>query len=223
MDSYYANQATSLPHFSGHYRQRGSGFGALAAGIGRVALPLARRFILPTAKRMGKELLKQSVPELLDVVSSKKSPKQALKNTISNTVKKQTGGARFRQQRKTIRSRSKKSPRKTLTKQKLVISKQKVPKRSRSDFLNEATHSSLDLFEKPALLVTFDGSFCQKLGPVYSPDGPMLEFEVTGDRNNFIDLQKIFLEVKCKIVQSSGADLKYDGAANADTAKTDAP
>ena len=42
---------------------------------------------------------------------------------------------------------------------------------------NEATHSSLDLFEKPALLVTFDGSFCQKLGPVYSPDAPMLEFE----------------------------------------------
>ena len=89
MDSDYANQATtSLPHFSGYYRQRGSGFGALAAGIGRVALPLARRFILPTAKRIGKELLKQSVPELLDVVSSKKSPKQAFKNTISNTVKK---------------------------------------------------------------------------------------------------------------------------------------
>ena len=75
MDSYYANQATSLPHFSGHYRQRGSGFEALAAGIGRVALPLARRFILPTAKRMGKELLKQSGSELLDVLSSKKSPK----------------------------------------------------------------------------------------------------------------------------------------------------
>ena len=78
MDSYYANQATSLPHFSGHYRQRGSGFGVLAAGIGRVAPPLARRIILTTAKRIGKELLKQSVPELLDIVSSKKSPKQAL-------------------------------------------------------------------------------------------------------------------------------------------------
>ena len=102
MDSYYANQATSLPHFSGHYRQRGSAFGALAAGIGRVALPLARRFILPTAKRIGKEFLKQSVPELLHVVSSKRSPKQALKNTISNTVKKQTGGARFRQQKKRL-------------------------------------------------------------------------------------------------------------------------
>ena len=87
----------------------------------------------------------------------------------------------------------------------------------------EATHSSLDLFEKPALLVTFDGSFCQKVGPVYSPNGPMLEFEVAGDRNNFIDLQKIFLEIKCKIVQASGADLKYDAGAAADVTKTDAP
>ena len=86
MDSYYANQATSSPNFSGH-RQRGSGFGALAARIGRVALPLARRFILPTAKPIGKELLKQSVPEILDVVG-KKYPRQATKNTIPKTVKK---------------------------------------------------------------------------------------------------------------------------------------
>ena len=88
MDSYYANQVTSLPHFSGYFRQRRSEFGALAAGIGRVALPLDRRFILPTKTRIGRELLKQGVPEL---VSKKKSPKQALKNTVSNTVKKQTG------------------------------------------------------------------------------------------------------------------------------------
>ena len=26
---------------------------------------------------------------------------------------------------------------------------------------SEATYNSLDLFEKPSLLVTFDGSFCQ--------------------------------------------------------------
>ena len=87
----------------------------------------------------------------------------------------------------------------------------------------EATHSSLDLLEKPALLVTFDGSFCQKLGPVYSPIGTMLEFEVAGDRNNLIDLQKIFLEIKCKIVQGSEADLKYEAGAAADVTKTDAP
>ena len=51
MEQYYAKQA-SLPHFSGHYRQRGSGFGALAAGIGRVAIPFARRVILPAAKKL---------------------------------------------------------------------------------------------------------------------------------------------------------------------------
>ena len=132
MDSCYANQVASLPHFSGHYRQRGSGFGALAAGMRRVALPLARRFILPGAKRIGRELLKQGVPELVDVISKKKSPKQALKNTVSNTIKKQTGGrARQQRPRKQIGSRSNR-----LTKQRKTsfISKSRAPRRSRSDF-----------------------------------------------------------------------------------------
>ena len=139
MDSYYTNQTSALPYFSGHYRQRGSGFGALASGIGRIALPIARKFILPAAKRVGKGLLLQSVPELMDVVSKKKSPKQALKNTISNTVKKQTGGSlalRMRQRRIT-RRRSRRSGSKTrqgIKKRKVVISKHKQPKRSWSDF-----------------------------------------------------------------------------------------
>ena len=46
----------------------------------------------------------------------------------------------------------------------------------------EATHISLDLFEKLTLLVIFDGSFCQKLGPVYNANGPMLDYEFAGDR-----------------------------------------
>ena len=79
MDSYYADEVTSLLHVSGLKRQRESGFGALDAGIGRVDLPLARCFILPTAKRIGREFLKQGVPEHVDVISMKKSPKQALK------------------------------------------------------------------------------------------------------------------------------------------------
>ena len=54
MDSYYTNQASALPYFSGHYWQRGSAFGALASGIGRIALPIAKNFILPAAKRVGK-------------------------------------------------------------------------------------------------------------------------------------------------------------------------
>lgn len=84
----------------------------------------------------------------------------------------------------------------------------------------EATHTSLDLFEKPPLLVTFDGSFEQKIGPLYSPSGALLEFEVVGDRNNFIDLQRIYLEVKVRIKQSNGDDLRHDGG---DDANSDAP
>ena len=85
---------------------------------------------------------------------------------------------------------------------------------------NEATHSSLDLFEKQPLLITFENAFDQKIGPVYSPNGPMLEFEITGDRNNFVDLQKIYLEIRCKVTQSSGADLRYD---NTDPTVSDSP
>ena len=81
---------------------------------------------------------------------------------------------------------------------------------------SEATHSSLDLFAKPHLPVTFDQAFEQKTGPLYCPTGFSLEFEIVGDRNNFIDLQKIYLEVKCCIVQSNGNNLRYTtGDANA--------
>ena len=72
----------------------------------------------------------------------------------------------------------------------------------------EATHSSLDLFEKPPLLVTTENAFTQKIGPSYSPDGPMLEFEVLGDRNNFIDLQRTRLEIVARIVQTNGNVLR---------------
>ena len=93
MEAYYHNQAT-MPHFSGHYRQRGSGFGALAMGIGQVALPLVRKFIVPAAKRIGNELLVQAAPELIDIATRKKTPQQALKNTVKNTIKKQVGAGR---------------------------------------------------------------------------------------------------------------------------------
>ena len=73
MDSYYHNQA-NLPHFSGHYRQRGIRSGALALGLGRVALPLARKFVILAAKKIGKELFLQAAPELIEVATKRKSP-----------------------------------------------------------------------------------------------------------------------------------------------------
>ena len=87
MKAYYNDQASnSMPHFSGHDKQRGSGFGALAAGIRRVALPLARRIIWPAAKKIGRDLLVQGAQELLEF--AKKSAKQALKSTVKKTAKK---------------------------------------------------------------------------------------------------------------------------------------
>ena len=73
----------------------------------------------------------------------------------------------------------------------------------------ETSHTSLDNFERPQLLVNFDGSFEQKIGPLYAPNGPTLEFEVKGDRTNFLDLQNIYLEVKCKYVKSDNTNLNY--------------
>ena len=99
MEAYYNNQASnSMPHFSGHYRQRGSGFGALAAGIGRVA----RRVIWPAVKKIGRELLVQGAPELKEFATKKKSAKQTLKST----VKKQIGGSLQRGQKTAYRKRS---------------------------------------------------------------------------------------------------------------------
>ena len=83
----------------------------------------------------------------------------------------------------------------------------------------EATHNSLDLFEKPPLLVTFENAFTQKIGPSYSADGPMLEFEVLGDRNSLIDFQRTRLEIVARIVQSNGKVLRFHAteAAQRDT------
>ena len=83
----------------------------------------------------------------------------------------------------------------------------------------EATHTTLGLFEKQPLLITFDNAFTQEVGPSYSPDGLMLEFEVLDDRNNFIDLQKLLLEIKCKISRNNDGDLRT----GTDAANTDAP
>ena len=57
MEAYFSKQASnSLLDFSGIYRQRGSGFGTLDTGIGRVALPLARRVIWTAEKKNRKRI-----------------------------------------------------------------------------------------------------------------------------------------------------------------------
>ena len=144
MEAYYNNQASnSMLHFSGNYRQRGSGFGALAAGIGRVSLPLARRPIWPAAKTIGRELLVQGAPELLEFATKKKSAKQApLKSTVAKTARKQIGGALQRGREAIYRGRSKKKAYKKQSPPKKKIIK---PQRSPSDFFSKVKKCVLTL------------------------------------------------------------------------------
>ena len=109
MEAWYSRQAV-LPHFTGYSRQRGSGFGSLAAGVGRVALPFAKKYLLPAAQSLGKELLANTLPELVEVISKRKSPKKAVETALRKTIKKQIGGRSrkrvIRRKKKLTRSRS---------------------------------------------------------------------------------------------------------------------
>ena len=99
MEAYFQKQSVS-PYFSGHYRQRGIGFEALAAGIYSAALPIARQFLWPVAKKVGRELIVQAAPELVDVVTKKKSSTQAKRSTVQKTVRKEVGGSKTGRMRK---------------------------------------------------------------------------------------------------------------------------
>ena len=68
-----------MPHFSGHYRLQEGGVGVVDLGIGLVAIPLARKFLVSGAKGFGKEVLNQAAPKLINVATSKEKSKQALK------------------------------------------------------------------------------------------------------------------------------------------------
>ena len=57
-----ASRQVEIPYYKGVGRQRGQGFGALAQVIGRTAIPVLRKYIVPAAKRIGDDLLEFAVP-----------------------------------------------------------------------------------------------------------------------------------------------------------------
>ena len=59
----------------------------MAAGIGRVALPFAKHYILLAANKVHITLLAQSVPEIFGDISKQKSPRAAAKTALKKTVK----------------------------------------------------------------------------------------------------------------------------------------
>ena len=218
MEAYYHNQAT-MPLFSGHYRQRVSSE------------------IYGTSSKTYRKRITCSSSTLINRFSNQEeNAEQALKKHSTITIKKQVGAGRSKshmsRKMKTATATSTTTTTTTTTrKRKGSHSKNRVPLRNRYNFFirykmisnlipTEATHSSLDLFEKPPLLVTFENAFTQKIVPFCSPDSPMLEFEVLGDRNNFIDLQRTCLQIVARGVQNKGKVLQTHAT---ETAQRDTP
>ena len=93
MDGYYQAQV-QMPYFRGTARQRGRGLGSLAFAIGRTALPIMKKYVFTAAKRIGKSIIENAVPELIEVASGRAKPKEALKRAAKKTVKAQLGSGR---------------------------------------------------------------------------------------------------------------------------------
>ena len=77
----------NIPYFRGVARRRGRGLGALALSVARTAIPIFRNFIVPAAKKVGRDFVTSAVPELSDVISGKQSFKKALKSSAKKTIK----------------------------------------------------------------------------------------------------------------------------------------
>ncbi len=147
MDAYYVQH--ELPYYIGQNRQRGSGIGALVGGIARLALPFMKNILFPAAKRIGREFAIQALPEVAEVLTQRKSPREAFKQTAIRTARSQIGRGTKRKRRCVSRKpspikRRKKSTRsyskKRTSKRKLsvapVIPSRRPSKRSRLSFFS---------------------------------------------------------------------------------------
>ena len=165
MDHHYDSQINLKPSnaslFRGPARQYGSGgLGAFAMRMGRVAVPLVKKYVLPVAKEFGRNLLTTFIPEVSNIVSGKKRPRKALKDSLKMSVEK-TAATRSTvappvkraavegEPQRTERNRAAGRPigdggrTKTKLKRNKVISKKNVAKRSRSDILSSVSFSDI--------------------------------------------------------------------------------
>ncbi len=86
----------------------------------------------------------------------------------------------------------------------------------------ETTHSSLDLFQRQSILINFVNSVVQEHLPISSPNGPTMEFKVSGEQNYFVDMNNIFLHLVVQIKNTDNTNLRYD-ATDLDPGTSDLP
>ena len=74
------------------------------------------------------------------------------------------------------------------------------------EIASPVTHSALDFFEKPNVLINYEGSYDQDVFPHVGCRGPQLDFFISAESKNLIDLNRIVLNVKVGIYQEDGKD-----------------
>ena len=75
--------------YGGPARQFGSGaagLGALAVRVGRCALPLLKKYALPLAKKLGKNLVTAAIPEIGQVIAGRKKIRTAAKDSVKKSI-----------------------------------------------------------------------------------------------------------------------------------------
>ena len=75
--------------FCGPARQKGagaSGLGAFAKRIGRVAIPVVRKYILSVAKNLGKKLMEATIADTGQVLAGKKRPNSKMLKHVAETA-----------------------------------------------------------------------------------------------------------------------------------------
>ena len=102
-----ASRQIGIPFYRGVGRQRRRGLHALAQVIGRTAIPVLRKYIVPAAKRVGADLLEFAVPEIAEVVSGRRNIKTAANSVGRQTLRKQlASGSRKRTASRVIPTKS---------------------------------------------------------------------------------------------------------------------
>ena len=75
---------------------------------------------------------------------------------------------------------------------------------SAMEIASPVTHSALHFFEKPNVLINYEGSYDQEVFPHVGCRGPQLDFFVTAEAKNLIDLNRILLRVKVGVYTEDG-------------------
>ena len=80
-----------------------------------------------------------------------------------------------------------------------------------TEIANPVTHSALEFFERPHVPINYEGAYDQKVFPHVGCRGPQLDFFVTAENKNCIDLNRICLALDVSLYTTDGKTLVTPG------------